>query len=451
MGELMHDQNELASRHNQLEKLSQEVLALARAAGADSAEVEIALSKGFSVTAHDGSVETVAYHQDKVVDITVYFGKRMGSASLSDLSPEAIQSGVAAACHIARFTDHDPMSGLAQKSELAFGYTMPDLSYPWAISVEEAIQLAIQCEEIGMQADPRILCAEGVDVSTGQGLALYANSEGFVGWFPRTHHEMSCIFVAKSGEERQRDYDYTVAVDPTKLVSAEALARHAASRTVSHLGARRLPTQKAPVVFAAEEARGLFGHFISAIAGSNIYRHASFLCDHLGKVIFPTWMHIQEQPDLPQGLGSAPFDDDGVRTRRNVFVDQGVLNSYALGVYSARHLKMQTTGNAGGVHNLMIKYGSHDFAALLKEMGRGLLVTETMGNGVNILTGDYSRGISGFWIENGEIQFPVQEVTIASTLPEMFRRIVTVGNDIDHRGNIHTGSVLIEEMTIAGE
>ena len=436
---------------SQLQSISQDILKEASRLGADQAEVNITANKGFSVTAREGDVETVEYNQDKVVEITVFFGKRTGASSLSDLRPEAIRAAVEAACHIAKFTDEDPASGLADKEDLAFHYPQLELSYPWPISVEEAIKLACQCEREAVAIDKRIMSAEEAMVSTIEVLHVHANSLGFMGYFPYTRHDISCVLVAREGDDMQRDYSYTISTDPAHLESVSSVARQAAARTVRRLGARPLRTTKAPVIFVAEEARGLLGSFVAAISGGNLYRKSSFLLDHLDKKVFPSFVRIEEQPHMTRGLGSAPFDDDGVATRSNLFIEDGILRHYSLGVYSARKLGMKTTGNAGGVHNLTIKPGDKDLAALIKAMGTGFVITELMGHGVNLVTGDYSRGAAGFWVENGEIQYPVHEVTIAGKLQDMYARIVEVGNDVDIRGNIRTGSILIEEMMIAGK
>ncbi len=435
----------------ELEAVASSILAEAKRQGADQAAVSVGANKGFTVNARGGEVETIEYHQDKGIEIAVMFGKCNGAASISDMRPEAIRDAVAAACHIAKFTDPDPDAGLADKSELAFDYPEIEMNYPWAVTVEKAIELAVQCEQEALACDKRIISAEAASVSTVEAINLYANSHGFMGVFPHTRHDLTCILVAKDKDEMQRDYSYTVACDPKKLKSSSEVAKQAAERTVKRLGARKIATQKAPVIFAAEEARGLLGHFASAITGGALYRKSSFLLDHLGKSIFPSFVQMAEKPFINGALGSSPFDNDGVATRENVFVADGVLQSYALSVYSARKLKLKTTGNAGGMHNLTIQPGKNNLAAMIKNMGTGLLVTEMMGNGVNLVTGDYSRGVGGFWVENGEIQFPVQEITIAGKLQEMYARIADVGNDVDDRGNIRTGSILIEEMMIAGE
>ena len=437
---------------DELQEIAKTILQEAAKRGADQAEVSIAANKGFSVSAREGDVETIEYHQDKSIDVAVYFGKRCGAASLSDVRTDAITAAVEAACHIAKFTGEDPASGLADKDLLAFNYPELKLAFPWDISVEEASKLACECEQEAVAYDKRIMSAESVDVTTMHAHDVYANSFGFSGAYSYTRHELSCVLVAKDkNDDMQRDYSYTVSVDPSQLTPTSLVAKQAAERTVKRLGARRLPTMKSPVIFAAEEARGLLGHFTGAIAGGSIYRKSSFLVDQLGKKIFPDFVQIAEQPHLDFGLGSVAFDDDGVLTRPNVFIEDGILRSYALGIYSSRKLGMQTTGNGGGIHNLTIKPGQKDLAALLKTMGTGLLVTELMGQGVNIMTGDYSRGAGGYWVENGEIQYPVHEITIAGKLQDIYARMVEVGNDVDVRGNIRTGSILIEEIMIAGE
>lgn len=434
----------------QLQAIAKDILHEAKRLGASQAEVGITANKGFSVSAHDGDVETVEYNQDKVIEIHVYHGKRSGSASISDIRPEAIRAAVQAACHIAKFTDADPASGLANEDELAFHYPKLELNHPWSISVEKAIELACECERKAIEFDKRIMSAEEASVATVEVLHVYANSNGFSGFYPFSRHEMSCVLVAKENEEMQRDFSYTVSSDPTHLHSVQHVAREAAEKTVRRLGARQLSTMKAPVIFIAEEARGLLGHFASAISGGNLYRKSSFLLDQLDQKVFPAFVQIQEHPHLAHALGSAPFDEDGVLTRANVFIEDGILRRYSLGVYAARKLGMKSTGNAGGMHNLTIQPGKKNLRDLLKTMGTGLLITEMMGQGVNIVTGDYSRGVGGFWVDKGEIQYPVHEITVAGKLQDIYARMIEVANDVDVRGNIRTGSILIEEMMIAG-
>lgn len=435
---------------NNLKTLTDSVLQEALSQGATSAEVDVGVNKGFSLTVRMGEVETIEYNLDKILEITVYLGQRTGSASLSDTSPAAIRSAVQAACGMARYTDEDNCAGLADKADLAFQYPDLDLSQPWNISVEQAIEMAKECEGIALSKDKRITNSEGVSITTMNAWNSYGNTQGFIGIFPQTRHEISCVLIATQGDEMQRDYSYTVTCDPASLENLVQLANTAVLRTVRRLGAQRLSTRKVPVIFAAEEARSLLGHFVSANQGGHLYRKSSFLLNQLGKPIFPSHISLYEQPHLLKSLGGAPFDDDGVTTKPNVFIREGILELHALGVYSARKLGMHTTGNAGGVHNLFINTGDKNLSALLKKMHKGLLVTETMGQGVNLLTGDYSRGVSGFWVENGEIQYPVEEITIAGKLQEMYMQLVEVGNDVDHRGNIQTGSILIENMTVAG-
>jgi PmbA protein len=436
---------------SKLQQMVADILQESKKLGATSAEVDVAVNKGFSATVRMGDVETVEYNQDKIIEITVYFGKRSGSASLSDTRPEAIRAAIQAACNIARFTDEDPFSGLADKDLLAFDYPSSDLFYPWDITVPRAIELGLECEAIGLAGDKRIINSEGVTVSTIEVWNAYGNSHGFIGISPVTRHEISAVFIAKHGEEMQRDYGYTVACDPDSLKSVQEVAQTAVERTVRRLNGRRMTTCNSPVIFAAEEARSLLGHFVSAISGGSLYRKSSFLLDRLGQKVFPQHINISEKPFLAKSLGSSPFDDDGVATRENVFVQDGMLNSYSLGVYSARKLDLKTTGNAGGVHNLYINTSENDLPTLLKKMDKGLLVTELMGNGVSVMTGDYSRGAAGLWIENGEIQYAVEEITIAGNLNDMYQNLVEVANDVDHRGNINTGSILLESMMIAGD
>jgi PmbA protein len=446
----MSEIEKLVMDERHLKEYAEKILQEATRAGATQVEIDIAANKGFSVSAHEGSVETVEYHRDKTIDITVYFGKRSGSASLSDLRDSAIKNAVASACHIAKFTDMDPDSGLPDRELLAFNYSRLESSYPWHLSVEQAITLACECEQRARAMNSLIMNAEDVRVATLQSMYVYANSYGFVGVFPSTQHEISCVLIAKKAGEMQREYSYTTAVDPSDLLSVNAIAEQAVRNTVARLGARRIQTTRAPVIFVAEQARGVLGHFAAAINGAHLYRKSSFLLGKLGEKIFPHFIHIQEQPHLAKALGTAPFDDEGVATRDNVFIQDGVLRSYALDVYSARKLGMETTGNAGGVHNLTINHGDKDLAGLIKEMDKGLVVTELMGQGVNLVTGDYSRGAAGFWVENGEVQYPVHEITIAGNLAEMYSKIAAVGNDVDRRGNVRTGSLLISDMMIAG-
>lgn len=447
--------NPLAEK-TQWQTLAEDILKIAQAEGASQAEVGITSDTGFSVNVRLGEVETVEYNRDKGVGVTVYFGQCKGSASTSDTSLEAVKNTVIAACNIARFTSEDPYSGLADAKLMAHNYPDLDLYHPWAITPEQAIQLAKECEDQARAFDPRIVNSEGASVSTHQGIHIYANSYGangggFNGAYASSRHGLNCSLVAQDSNGMQRDGSYTIARDAANLETIATVAKHAGERTVKRLGSRRLKTCQTPVIFHAEIASGLIGCFLSAIAGSSLYRKSSFLVDHLGKTVFSDHVKIYERPHLLKGLGSAPFDSEGVATHDRDLVIDGVLQGYLLGSYSARKLGMQSTGNAGGAHNVLIKTSNHNLTDLLKQMHTGLLITELMGQGINIVTGDYSRGAVGFWVENGEIQYPVDEITIAGNLRDMFRQLVTVGNDIDHRRSILTGSILLENMMIAGE
>ena len=435
----------------ELESLVSQVLDEARKQGATSAEAAVSVDSGLSVTVRLGEVETVEYHKDQGVGITVYVGQRKGSASTSDLSPNSLREAAAAALRIARHTAEDPCAGLADAALMAGDYPDLDLDHPWSLTAEQAIDIARECEDAARAQDSRIVNSEGGSVSSVRGTAIYGNTHGFVGGYSSTRHSLSCSVIGQQGEGMQRDYWYSVARRHEDLESAEAVGREAARRTLHRLGARRLGTRQCPVVLTADIARSLLGHFVGAIRGGALYRKASFLLDHLGQPVFPGFVHIHEQPLLPGALGSAPFDGEGVATQNRDLVVDGVLQSYVLDSYSARKLGMQTTGNAGGTRNLTLDSGSLDLAGLLKTMGTGLLVTELIGHGVNTVTGDYSRGAAGFWIENGEVAFPVEEITVAGNLKQMFMDIREVGTDVDRRGNIRTGSILIEKMMIAGE
>ncbi len=427
------------------------VLEEARRLGADAAEAALSLETGLSVNVRLGELETLEYHRDKGLGVTVYLGESKGSASSSDLSRAAIAETVRAACDIARYTGADPCHGLAPRERMAWDYPDLDLDHPWPIDAQAAIERALACESAARDFDRRIVNSEGASVSSHRGLHIYGNSHGFIGGYPSTRHSLSCSVIGEQDQAMQRDYWYSTARDPAQLLAPEEVGRIAAERTVARLGARRLGTRQAPVLFSAEMAAGLIGHFLRAIRGGALYRQASFLLDSLGQSLFPHWMQMSEQPHLPAALGSAPFDNEGVATRPRKLVDDGVLQGYVLDSYSARRLGMETTGNAGGVHNLVVEPGEQDREALLREMGSGLLVTELMGQGVNGVTGDYSRGAAGFWVEHGEIQFPVEEITIAGNLREMYRQILAVGADVNPQRNIRTGSILVQNMTIAGE
>ena len=440
-----------AERLARLQQIIEDLLKEAKRQGASAAEASVGGSAGLEVSVRLGEVETVEHTRDNGLGVTLYFGHRKGSASTSDLSPAAVRDAVSAARAIAEHTQDDPCAHLAAPELMATEIPDLDLCHPWAIEVEQAIALAIACEDAARAYDPRIVNSEGASLSTHLGVHVAGNSHGFIGGYPTTRHSLNCAVIGQDGELMQRDYWWTTARAPSDLDAARAVGERAAERTVARLGARRLGTREAPVLFRAEVATGLLRSLTSAINGASLYRRSSFLLDHLGERIFPEFVRIHEQPHLVRGLSSAPYDGDGVATRAKDLVRDGVLQTYVLDTYSGCRLGMPTTGNAGGVRNLRIEMGELDRAALLREMGTGLMVTELMGHGVNPVTGDYSRGASGFWVENGEIKYPVEEITIAGNLKQMFAGLVAVGNDCDFPGSTRSGSWLIERMTIAGE
>lgn len=442
-----------ASRIPELSEVVSLVLSEARRAGATQAEADASLQKGLTATVRMGEVDTVEYQRDRGLGVTVYFGHRKGSASTGDLSASAIRDTVAKACSIARYTAEDECAGLADAAELARDIPDLQLDHPWQIEPDAAATMAKACEAAGLAVDARLSNSEGASVSTHRGVRVYGNSHGFLAGYPSSSHSLSCVLIAEQGDDMQRDYWFSSARDPAALESIETIGKRAGERAVARLGARRLPTGKARVLFAPEVARGLFGHFLGAIRGGAQYRRASFLLGAAGQQLFPAFVQIHERPHICGALGSSPFDSEGVVTRDRELVRDGVLDGYVLGSYSARKLGLRTTGNAGGNYNLQVDPGpaASDLPQLLRQLGRGLLVTELMGQGVNGITGDYSRGATGFWIEDGAISYPVHEVTIAGNLKDMYRGIAAIGTDIDTRGSMHVGSVLLDAMTIAGE
>jgi len=452
----MTDDNRLAVTRElpavtELEGLVRFALAEAARAGADAAEVSASSSRGLAVNVRRGEVETLEHMRDRGLGVTVYFGQRKASASSADYGEAAIRETVRAACEIARHTSADPCAGLADPEHLAREVPDLDLHHPWAITPDSAIELARECEAAALAVDPRLTNSEGAELSTGEAVSAYANSHGFVGGFRASQHGLGCVAVGREGEQMQREHWYTAARAPGDLEAAAVVGREAGERTARRLGARRLATTSAPVLFAAPVARSLIGHFVGAVSGGSLYRRASFLVDSLGSQIFPAFVRMDEWPHLPRALGSAPFDAEGVATRPRTLVADGVLQGYVLSSYSARQLGMTTTGNAGGVHNLTVGGGERGFEALLRDMHRGLLVTQLMGQGANPVTGDYSRGAAGFWVEDGAIAYPVEEITVAGNLRDIYRNLVAVGTDIDRRGSIHCGSLLVDGLTIAGE
>jgi PmbA protein len=435
----------------ELESLVSLALEESKRLGASEAEVGISIDTGLSVTARLGEVETLEYQRDRGMGVTVYRGKRKGTASTADLSAHAIRETVAKAISIAGFTAEDEFAGLPDADTVARDVPDLDLCHPWNIEPDEARDLAVACEAAALAVDKRIGNSEGATLSSHQGVRVFGNTLGFLGGYASSLHSLSCVVVAQAAGEMQRDYWYSTVRDSRDMENGESIGKQAATRALRRLNARKLATANAPVMFVPELARGLVGHFLSAVRGGSQYRQASFLLGASGQQVFPSWLQISERPHIRKALGSAPFDSEGVATRDRELVQDGVLSGYILSTYSARKLGLKTTGNAGGVHNLFVKPGDEDFAALLRRMDRGLLVTELMGQGVNGVTGDYSRGAAGFWVEGGQLAYPVHEITIAGNLKDMFTNIVAVGSDVDTRGGIRTGSILLESMMIAGE
>jgi PmbA protein len=421
--------------------------------GASQCEADASVNQGLSVSVRLGEVDTIEYQRDRGLGLTVYFGHRKGSASTADLTPAAVRETVAKACAIARYTAEDPYAGLVEPEALAREIPDLDLDHPWAVTPEMAIELARSCEGEGLAVDPRIGNSEGAGVSSQRHTGVYGNSLGFLAGYSATSHSLSCTLIAQVGDDMERDYWWSVARDPTELEAAAHIGRTAGERALARLGARRLTTRRAPVAFSPDMARGLLRHFIGAVSGPSQYRKSSFLLNAAGEQVFPSFIGMQERPHIRKALASSPFDQEGAATHDRELVRAGVLEGYVLGSYSARRLGLKTTGNAGGIHNLLVTAadGGLDREAFLQRLGTGLLVTELMGQGVNGVTGDYSRGASGFWVENGLLAYPVHEITIAGNLKSMYRDIVALGSDLDSRGGIRTGSVLIGEMTIAGE
>lgn len=434
----------------QLEALLQIALDEAIAQGVDQAEVAASHDLGLSTTARLGEVENLEFTNDRGLGITVYKNHCKGNASTSDMSPESIREAVRKACAFADYTAEDQHAGLADAELMCQEIPDLDLDHPWALDSEQAIELAIECEQAALSYDAQINNSEGATVSTNRGARAYGNTHGFKGSYLKSSHSMSCVVLGGKNNGMQRDYYYSAARDAADLESARYIGEVAAKRTVRRLGARKIKTTKVPVLFTPELARGFIGHAIGAIAGGAQYRHASFLLDAVGEQIFPQFMSIQERPHLAKGMSSAAYDSEGVATFDRDIVADGELQGYVLGSYSARRLGLKTTANAGGTQNLIVPGNSDGLAALIRQMGTGLIVEELIGQGVNPVTGDYSRGAVGHWVENGEIQYPVHEVTIAGNLRDLYLRIAAIGNDQDLRGGIRCGSLLVEQMTVAG-
>ncbi len=434
-----------------LQQLAEDVLKHARDKGASACEVDVSEGFGQSVGVRCGEVETIEFNRDKGIGITIYAGQRKGYASTSDFSAQALRETVEAALNIARFTAEDDCAGLADAALMAKDCPDLDLYHPWALTVKDAIETARRCEQAAFDASPLVSNSEGASVSTQQAHFVSANSLGFMGGYPTSRHYISCSVISGEQDAMQRDDWYTTRRCAAELDDPALVGRTAAERAVARLGGRKVKTGEFPVLFESPLAAGLLGSLVHAASGGALYRKSSFLIDHLGKRVLPEFVQISERPHIPRGLGSASFDSDGVATRDREVVSDGILQGYFLSAYTGRKLGMPTTGNAGGSHNLIIQSGELDFAGLLARMGRGLLVTELLGHGINYVTGDYSRGAAGYWVENGRIAYPVEEITIAGNLKAMLAGIVAVGNDVQVRGSKQSGSILVDRMTVAGE
>jgi PmbA protein len=435
---------------NRLEELTTRILEQSKRVGADACEVAASASVGLDVQARLGQPEKLEMTRDQSVSVTVFLGESRGSASTTDLSDEALHSTLEAAIAIAKVTAPDPAAVLASRDQIIQSVPNLELDHPWDIDAKQALELAIEVESFGRQADSRITNSEGGSVSSTRGISVHGTTEGLLVSQPTSIHGMSCVLLAEDGDSRERSYAYTQSRRPDQLWSPERVGREAAEKTVARLNPRKCQTAEVPVLFIPETASGLLSSFVSAISGGSLYRKSSYLLDRLGTDVFPHWVSLAENPLIPGAMGSSAYDSDGLPTREQAFVTDGVLSSYVLSLYSANRLGLQSTHNAGGVRNLFFK-GDKDFNSLISEMGRGLIVTELMGQGVNLVNGDYSRGASGFWVENGEIAYPVHEVTVASNLDRMLKQdLVAVGSDIDLRRSIATGSMLFEKMMVAG-
>jgi PmbA protein len=434
---------------DQLKQISLDIIQLAKQSGASSAEAEVSFGTGQNVSVRQGETENIEYNRDKGCSVTVYFGQSKGYASTSDLSAQALKDTVEAACNIAKYTAQDPFCGLAEASLMATVFPDLSLHHPWSVDVDQALALAMRCEAAALAVDPRISNSEGASIYSQSGAFAYANSHGFVGGYPSSRHSISCSVIAESNNQMQRDYWYTSARDSLDLATPEQVGHIAGSRTVKRLDARPIKTGQYPVLFEAPLASGLIGTLISAISGGNLYRKSSFLLDSLGQTIASPLLHIHEDPFILKGAGSSAFDNEGVACQSRTLVENGVLQGYLLGSYSAKKLGMQSTGNAGGAHNILVRSTGHSLEQLLQTLGTGLFVTELLGHGMNMITGDYSRGAAGYWVENGVITHPVEEITIASNMKDMLKGIIAIGNDVIPHSSKLTGSILIDRMTIA--
>lgn len=440
----------LRQQEQQLRDAVSLAIEIAQKAGA-TAEVGVTKSGGLSVSTRLQEIENIEFNNDGALGISVYVGQQKGNASTSDLTPEAIKNTVEAALAIAKYTSPDECAGLADKELMAFNAPDLDLYHAAEIDVDKAVQLALDTEKAALEHDERIVNSEGASFNAHTGVRVYGNSHGMLQSYLSSRYSLSCSVIAEHQEQLERDYEYTVARNINQLAPPHWVGENAAQKAIARLQPQKLATQEAPVIFLNDVATGLISHLAAAISGGSLYRKASFLLDHLGKQVLPDWFEIAERPHLIGQLASTPFDSEGVRTQDIEIIRNGILQTYLLTSYSGRKLSMQSTGHAGGIHNWLVKPNSSEkLTALLRQMNRGLLVTEVMGQGVNLVTGDYSRGAAGFWVENGEIQYPVAEITIAGQLPDMLRNIVAVADDIEHRSNIQTGSILLEKMKISG-
>ncbi len=446
----MNITSQIMAQRTRLEQAVSQALSIAQK-GCDSAEVAVSRTTRMSVSTRMGEVENVEFNSDGALGITVYHNQRKGSASSTDLSEEAIARTVQAAIDIAKYTSEDPCSGPADRDLLAFEAPDLQLFYPSEVSADQAIDYAANAEKAALSADPRITNTEGGSFNSHYGIRVFGNTLGMLQSYCSSRHSMSACVIAEENGDMERDYAYTIARKLDDLKSAQWVGEECARRTLSRLAPRKLATQKAPVIFAPEVATGLFGHLVGAISGTSVYRKSTFLLDSLGKQILPDWLTIRELPHVIGGLASTPFDSEGVRTEDRLIIENGVLNNWLMTTYAARKLGLKSTGHAGGIHNWHIAGQGLGFDDMLQEMGTGLVVTELMGQGVSGITGDYSRGASGFWVENGEIQYPVSEITIAGNLKDMWASIIATGDDIETRSNIQCGSVWLPEMSIAGQ
>ena len=451
MNTTLDSKNCFSHSSDTLRQLARDMLQYAKQQGATACAAEVSDGFGQAVTVRQGEVETIEYNRDKGIGVSVFLGQKRGNASTSDFSTKAVRDTVDAALSIARYTASDECAGLPEQNMLATEFPDFDLYHPWSLSVEQAIEFARECEQAAFARDKRINNSEGASVNMHEAQFVYANSLGFIGGFPTSRHSISCAVIAGKNVAMQRDYWYSEARNAREILKVEEIGRIAAERAVRRLNSRKLGTMQVPVLYEAPVAASLIGHFVGAVSGGSLYRKSSFLLDQLDKRIFSKNIHIEDIPDIPRGLASGAFDDEGVKTQHRIIVEKGVLQGYFLGSYSARKLGMKSTGNSGGNHNLIVRPGKLDFDGLLKKMGRGLVVTELLGQGVNFVTGDYSRGAAGFWVEHGEIQYPVEEITIAGNLKDMYRHIAAVGNDVLVQGSRQCGSILIENMTVAGQ